>query len=303
MESLMRDTHFILALNEGDDYQPLWMEEMGTEEPHPKSPERRHYRTIWVSDVHLGTRGCKAELLLDFLKHNHSDTLYLVGDIIDGWRMKSRLYWPQSHVNVIRRVLKRAKQGTKIIYVTGNHDEFLRGYSGMSFGNIHLVDEHVHVGPNAQRYWVIHGDAFDRIVMDQKWLALLGDLAYETLLKLNVLMNRMRALFGMEYWSLSAYLKYRVKQAVNFIGNYEKTLARECRKRGYQGVICGHIHHPEVRMIEDIQYGNSGDWVESCSALVEDQDGRLEVVYWKPAQKKKKDADAEQTASPEVQPS
>lgn len=264
-------------------HMPEWVEETEKDDPHPESQEIRKHRSIWISDVHLGTKGSKAELLSDFLKYNDCETLYLVGDIIDGWRMQKKSYWPQAHVNVIRRILTRSKRGTKVIYITGNHDEFLRRYSGMSFGSILLADEYVHQAPDGSKYWVIHGDAFDGIVCNQKWLALVGDWAYETLLKINVLFNRVRKLFGLDYWSLSSYLKYKVKKAVNFISNYEQTLAYECKLRNYQGVICGHIHHPEVTMIDDIRYGNSGDWVESCSALVEDQQGNLEVIRWLPS--------------------
>lgn len=259
--------------------QPHWMQETVSEEAPLKGGQLRH-RSIWISDVHLGTRGAKADFLCDFLKHNECETLYLVGDIIDGWRMKNRMYWPQAHVNVIRRILTRSKRGTQVVYVTGNHDEFLRRYSGMSFGNIHLVDETIHTTADGRRLWVVHGDAFDSIVCNQKWLALVGDWAYESLLRFNVVFNRIRQLLGLDYWSLSAYLKYKVKKAVNFISDYEKTLAHECEKRGLEGVVCGHIHHPEVTMIGNVQYANSGDWVESCSALVEDQQGQLEIVYW-----------------------
>lgn len=259
---------------------PHWVEETEKDDPHPDSNTIRKHRSIWISDVHLGTRGSKAELLADFLKHNDCETLYLVGDIIDGWRLKKKIYWPQTHVNVIRRILTRSKRGTRVIYITGNHDEFLRRYSGMSFGNIYLADEYVHQSPDGSKHWVIHGDAFDSIVCNQKWLAFIGDWAYESLLKLNVVLNRARKILGMDYWSLSSYLKYKVKKAVSFISDYEKTLAYECKRRGYQGVICGHIHHPEVTMIDNMRYANSGDWVESCSALVEDQQGNLEVIRW-----------------------
>ena len=266
--------------NQSFELTPEWLTKTLQDAPQPDCKKSRKFRSIWISDVHLGTKGSKAEYLADFLKHNDCETLYLVGDIIDGWRMKNKAYWPQAHINVIRRILTRAKRGTNVVYVTGNHDEFLRRYSGMSFGNIHLVDEYVHKTPDGKKFWVIHGDAFDGVVCNQKWLALLGDWAYETLLKVNVVFNRLRHAMGMDYWSLSAYLKYRVKQAVNFISSYEQTLAAECKKRDLDGVICGHIHHPEVTMIDDIQYGNSGDWVESCSALVEDFTGNLEILRW-----------------------
>lgn len=263
-----------------EDNTPEWMQQTLSDCPPKDHQKNRSYRSIWISDVHLGTRGAKADYLCDFLKHNECETLYLVGDIIDGWRMKKKAYWPQAHINVIRRILTRAKRGTRVIYVTGNHDDFLRRYSGMTFGNIELVDEYIHTAPDGQRYWVIHGDAFDGVVCNQRWLAIVGDWAYEAVLKLNVIFNRARQALGMDYWSLSAYLKYRVKTAVNFISDFEKTLAQECRKRGLQGVVCGHIHHPEVSTIDDIRYANSGDWVESCSALVEDFDGALNIVRW-----------------------
>ena len=259
---------------------PEWMSEPACEEPHPHCNIRKKHRSIWISDVHLGTRGSRAELLCDFLKYNDCETLYLVGDIIDGFRMKKKAYWPQAHINVIRRILTRSKRGTKVVYITGNHDEFLRRYSGMLFGTIHLVDEYIHHSPCGKKYWVIHGDAFDSVVCHQKCLTMVGDWAYESLLKFNALLNRVRNALGMDYWSLSSYLKYKVKQAVKFISSYEQTLVRECKKRDLQGVICGHIHHPELSMIEGIQYGNSGDWVESCSALVEDHQGNLEIIRW-----------------------
>ncbi len=267
------------ALLNGQIPHPHWMREEISKDT-PATGKRRRHRSIWISDVHLGTRGSKADFLCDFLKHNDCETLYLVGDIIDGWRMQKRAFWPQAHINVIRRILTRSKRGTQIVYVTGNHDEFLRRYSGTSFGNIHLVDETIHTTADGRRLWVVHGDAFDTIVCNQQWLALVGDWAYEGLLRFNVIFNRFRQLLGLDYWSLSAYLKYKVKKAVSFISDYEKTLARECQRRGLQGVVCGHIHHPEVTTIGDIQYANSGDWVESCSALVEDRHGNLEIVYW-----------------------
>lgn len=267
---------------------PEWMDAASFDDSLEDAESRKKHRTIWISDVHLGTSGAKADLLSDFLKYNDCETLYLVGDIIDGWRMKKRAYWPQEHVDVIRRILTRSKRGTNVVYVTGNHDEFLRRYSGMSFGNIHLVDEFVHTSISGKKYWVVHGDAFDAVVCNQKWLAVIGDVAYETLLKINVYVNRVRRLLGKEYWSLSSYLKYKVKKAVSFISDYENTLAKECKKRGLDGVVCGHIHHPEVSDIDDIKYANCGDWVESCSALVEDYQGNIEVIRWLELEKPKR---------------
>lgn len=244
------------------------------------SLRRQHYRTIWISDLHLGTKGCQAEALIRFLKIHSCDRLYLVGDIIDGWRMKKNVYWPQAHVNVIRRILTLSKRKTEVIYITGNHDEFLRKYGEASYGNIHICDEAVHEAANGQRYLVLHGDKFDTVVRYHKWIAHMGDVAYETLLVLNRWFNEARKIFGMEYWSLSKFLKHQVKQALSFITDYEETLAYECRRRGFDGVVCGHIHHPEIRDIGDVKYLNCGDWVESCSALVEDHLGNIRVIHW-----------------------
>lgn len=240
------------------------------------------YRTIWVSDVHLGTRGCKADYLIDFLKNNDCETLYLVGDIIDGWRMRRGVYWPQSHSNVIRRVLTKAKRGTDVIYIAGNHDEFLRDYLewDLHFGNIEIHNEYVHETIDGKKLWVIHGDQFDQIAKYAKWLAFLGDYAYSVLLWSNIWFNKARRIFGFSYWSLSSYLKNKTKQAVNFVGRFENAVAHECVKKGYDGVVCGHIHKAEIREIEKIIYCNDGDWVESCSALVENFDGSLEIVKW-----------------------
>lgn len=241
---------------------------------------RRHYRTIWISDLHLGTRGCQAEALISFLKAHSCDHLYLVGDIIDGWRMRRNAFWPQSHINVIRRILTLAKRGAEVTYVVGNHDEFLRDYDTASFGNIHLCDRAEHRTRDGRRLLVIHGDQFDAVVCCHKWVARLGDLAYETLLVLNRWFNVLRRRFGYGYWSLSAYLKHRVKRAVSYICEYEEALARECRQQGFDGVVCGHIHHPEIRDLGEVRYYNCGDWVESCSALVEDEDGQIRVLRW-----------------------
>ncbi|WP_210396536.1 UDP-2,3-diacylglucosamine diphosphatase [Motiliproteus sediminis] len=243
---------------------------------------RRHYRTIWISDLHLGTRGCQAEALTQFLKQHSCDHLYLVGDIIDGWRLRKSAYWPQSHVNVIRRILTLAKRGTEVTYVIGNHDEFLRSYDAASYGNIHLTNEAQHLTASGRRLLVIHGDQFDAVVRCHRWLALLGDAAYEILLVLNRWYNAMRRRLGYGYWSLSAYLKQKVKRAVSYIGEFEQALARECRQRGFDGVVCGHIHHPEIRDMNGVGYLNCGDWVESCSALVEEADGSIRVIRWLP---------------------
>jgi len=240
------------------------------------------YRTIWISDVHLGTRGCQSEFLLDFLKHNESQTLYLVGDIVDGWRMKRSWYWNQSHNDVVQKVLRKARKGTEVIYIPGNHDECLRDYatSEMELGGIRLQDEAIHITASGKRLLVVHGDAFDGVVKYAKWLAYLGDWAYSAMLHLNLAFNHLRRHLGYGYWSLSAYMKSKVKNAVEFVGNYEQALVEEARRRGVDGIVCGHIRTPEMRMIDGILYCNDGDWVESCSALVEHFDGRLEIVMW-----------------------
>lgn len=237
-------------------------------------------RSIWLSDVHLGTRGCRAEALADFLKHHRCDQLFLVGDIVDGWRLKTRMYWPQTHSNVIRRVLTKARRGCRVVYVTGNHDEFLRRYSRLELGNIILCDSAEHVTADGRRLLVIHGDQYDAVVQAHKWLAFLGDKGYELLLILNRWFNRFRERFGFGYWSLSAAVKHRVKKAVSYISDFEDAVAWDCRRRGFDGVVCGHIHHAEIRDFDGVTYYNCGDWVESCTALVEHHDGTIELRRW-----------------------
>lgn len=241
---------------------------------------KRHFRTIFISDVHLGTRGCQADHLIDFLKSHTCDKLYLVGDIIDGWRMKSAMYWPQSHSNVLRRLLTLAKRGTEVIYVTGNHDEFLRRYSDHSFGNIRLVDRAEHLTADGRKLLVVHGDEYDVITRYHRWIAFLGDMGYNFLLEVNRVNNWLRERLGYGRWSLSAWVKHRVKRAVNFICEFEDAVAQDCEKEGFDGVVCGHIHHAEIRRIGAIEYLNCGDWVESCTALLEDEHGNIELLDW-----------------------
>lgn len=241
-------------------------------------------RAIFISDLHLGTPGCQAQELLAFLKAHPSDYLYLVGDIVDGWQLRRRWYWPQAHNDVVQKLLRRARKGCRIVYVPGNHDEFARGFIGHQFGGIEVVEEAVHVTVDGRRLWVMHGDYFDGVIQCAKWLAYVGDSLYEFTLKLNRYLNHLRARLGLPYWSLSAYLKLKVKKAVNFISDFEVAVANEARRRGHQGVVCGHIHHAEMREIDGILYCNDGDWVESRTALVEHHDGRLEVLHWRPTQ-------------------
>ena len=238
------------------------------------------FRAIFISDIHLGTRGCKADFLLDFLKHTESDKLYLVGDIIDGWRLKKGWYWLQSHNDVLQKILRKARKGTDVIYVPGNHDEFARDYIGLEFGSIKVRRDVLHKGIQGKRFLVMHGDECDGVMIYAKWLAVLGDGAYSAALALNNWLNSARRILGLPYWSLSKYLKQKVKNAVQFMSNYEKEMARFAKDRGVDGVICGHIHHAEIKEIDGITYCNDGDWVESCTALVEHYDGRFEIVAW-----------------------
>ena len=243
-------------------------------------PPARHYRAIWISDTHLGTPGCKAAYLLDFLKHHECDTLYLVGDIIDGWQLRRGWYWHQSHNDVVQKVLRKARKGTRVVFIPGNHDEFARQFIGLAFGEIDVMEEAVHVTADGRRLWVTHGDQFDGVVQNARWLAYLGDTLYTFALHLNHWCNRVRGRMGLRYWSLSQYLKHRVKNAVSFICDFERVLAEEARRRGYDGVVCGHIHKAEIRDIDGLLYCNDGDWVESLTALVETPQGELSLVTW-----------------------
>ena len=240
----------------------------------------KNYKNIFISDIHLGSKACQAELLLDFLKHNDSEKLYLVGDIVDGWRLKRKWYWPQSHNDVVQKILRKARKGTEIIYVPGNHDEGLRRYIGTHFGGIEVRPTDIYEAVNGDKYLVLHGDSFDNVMLYARWLASIGDHAYDLVLRLNTVFNGLRRLMGLRYWSLSSYLKIKVKNAVQFISEFERVLVQEAQKAGVQGVICGHIHHAEMKQYGDIIYMNDGDWVESCTALVEHFDGTWEIVFW-----------------------
>lgn len=238
------------------------------------------FRTIWISDLHLGTPGCQAEKLLDFLKYHDSEYLYLVGDIIDGWQLKRRWFWTQSHNDVIQKVLRKARKGTRVTYITGNHDEAARQFAGLAFGGINIRNEVVHTLVDGRKFLVIHGDLYDGIVLYAKWLAVIGDQLYALILKLNRWFNHIRAKLGFPYWSLSQYLKHKTKNAVNFMTKFEDAVAREARKRGLHGVVCGHIHKAQIKAIDGITYCNDGDWVESMSALVETFEGELRIIEW-----------------------
>ncbi|MBK1723867.1 UDP-2,3-diacylglucosamine diphosphatase [Thiocystis violacea] len=238
------------------------------------------YRSIFLSDVHLGSRGCQAQFILDFLRSTQCRQLYLVGDIIDLWAMKTGLYWPDAHNQVVREIFEKARAGTQVIYIPGNHDDLFRDHLDARFGDVVVRDEIVHTTADGRRFLVLHGDKFDGVVQHSLWLAKLGSRAYDHLLALNASLSWLRSLFGLRYWSLAGYLKHKVKNAVSYIGSYEHAVATEAERRELDGMICGHIHHAEMRDIQGVTYCNCGDWVESCTALVEHHDGRLELLRW-----------------------
>jgi UDP-2,3-diacylglucosamine pyrophosphatase LpxH len=249
-------------------------------DPKVGDPAVNHYRALFISDMHLGTRGCQAELILDFLRHNDADTIFLVGDILDGWRMRASFYWPQAHNDVIQKLLRKVRRGSRMVFVPGNHDEFARQFAGLTFGGIRIVRNAKYTTADGKRFLVMHGDEFDVVVRHSKWLAFFGDWAYDFAILVNTHFNAVRRRLGFPYWSFSAWAKLKVKNAVNFIGSFEKALAEEARRRGVDGVICGHIHHPTIRDVDGVTYVNTGDFVESCSYIVEHWDGRLEVMRW-----------------------
>ena len=252
--------------------------------PEPEGNARRRYRTVWISDGHLGTRGCNAGLLIDFLDNVDSETMYLVGDIIDGWRLKKKFYWPSAHNDIVWRIMKRARRGTRVVYIPGNHDEMFRQFTGLDFGGIAIRRAAFHDTADGRRLMVLHGDEFDAVMLSHRWLAFVGDHAYHLMMRLNLAVNAVRRALGLPYWSLSKAAKHKVKNAVEFIGKYEEVVARAAGERGVDGVVCGHIHTAEFRAFEHngrrIEYWNDGDWVEGCNALVEHHDGRMEILHW-----------------------
>ena len=244
------------------------------------SRRKNRYRTIWISDLHLGTRNTRSTELLDFLECNDADYLYLVGDIIDGWALRRNWYWPQVHNDVIQLLLHKARKGTRVVYIPGNHDEFARDFLNVRFGGITVKDEAIHTALDSRQFLVIHGDQFDGIIKHARWLSTLGASFYYLLLKLNRWLNFARRRMGLPYWSLSAYLKNKTKRAVQFMADFENAVAREARAYGVEGVVCGHIHRAEMRTIDGIEYCNTGDWVESGTALVEHVDGQINLINW-----------------------
>jgi UDP-2,3-diacylglucosamine pyrophosphatase LpxH len=263
----------------------------------PRDGASLRVRTAWISDVHLGTPGCRADALLDFLKHVDCDLLFLVGDIVDGWQLRRSWYWPQAHNDVIQKLLRKVRKGTRVIFVPGNHDEFARRYFEHEFGGIEVVEDWTHTTADGRRLWITHGDLFDGVIQCAKWLAYVGDTLYGVALHLNRHVNSLRARLGLPYWSLSKYLKLKVKRAVNYVSDFEVAVAREAHRRGADGVVCGHIHHAEMRMIDGTLYCNDGDWVESLTALVEHADGRLEILDWS-----RRDAHGLPKSAPAIEP-
>jgi UDP-2,3-diacylglucosamine pyrophosphatase LpxH len=246
-----------------------------------ESDEKHIYRTIWLSDIHLGSPGCQALYLLEFLRVHRAETLYLVGDIIDGWQLRKGWYWPQSHNDVVQKLLRMARKGTRVIYIPGNHDELSRQFIGLCFGGIEIAEDALHITADGKRLLITHGDLFDGVMQHARWLAHLGSWIYEWLLKFNRWLNAVRQRFGLPYWSMSQYLKHKAKRATTFISDFEHVMTAEARRRGCDGVVCGHIHKAEIRTIDGTLYCNDGDWVESLSALVETQEGELRLVHWR----------------------
>ncbi|MGI8819900.1 MAG: UDP-2,3-diacylglucosamine diphosphatase [Chthoniobacterales bacterium] len=247
-----------------------------------QAPRVRQALTAWISDVHLGTRSSNPGALLEFLRDYELETLYIVGDLIDVWQLRRGVYWPQPHNDVIQKILRKARKGTRVIYIPGNHDEFVAGFEG-HYGHITIQRQAIHLTADGRRILVIHGHELDTVVQNARWLAFAGDLGYQFLLSLNPAINFVRRRFGFGYWSLSAYVKKRVKDAVSFIGEFEKAIVRYARTEEVDAVLCGHIHSAAIRQMGDVTYYNCGDWVETCSALVEDERGAIELVSYHPA--------------------
>lgn len=239
-----------------------------------------HYPAIFLSDIHLGTKGCQADRLIDFLTKHSCDKLYLVGDVVDGWQLKSNFHWPEEHGDVLRHFLAMTARRTRIYYIVGNHDEMLRRFTGLELGNVSLLEEVEHRCHNGERLLVIHGDQFDQVTSNHRTLAVLGAVGYNILQRTNGIVNFARGLFGYPPWSLSAWAKSRVKQAVGARGNYEQRVSEYCRAKGYDGIVCGHIHRADISEMGGVRYMNCGDWVESCTALVEDSRGEFRILNW-----------------------
>ncbi|MBQ4879414.1 UDP-2,3-diacylglucosamine diphosphatase [Pseudoalteromonas luteoviolacea] len=242
--------------------------------------EQTYYPSIWISDVHLGYKDCKAEFLLDFLNCTRCDTLYLVGDIVDLWSLKRQFYWHPSHYQVLECIQKKAESGTRVIYIPGNHDETFRNYVDMTLFNVEVHHTYVHTTSAGKRFLLLHGDDFDSATRYNKLISIIGDQAYDFLLFLNRWTNRVRKLYGGHYWSLASWLKNRVHKARAAIAAFEQAAVHEAKKQGMDGIICGHIHQPRINVTDGIVYCNDGDWIENCTALVENEQGRIELLHW-----------------------
>ncbi len=243
--------------------------------------ETNQYRTIWISDLHIGSTQCQADVLLDFLKHNDSENLYLVGDIIDFWALSKKMYWPTSHNTIIQKILRKARHGTHVTYIPGNHDENVREYNNYVFGDIEVINTAYHTTADGKKFMIVHGDEYDTIAQYHQWIAKLGSNGYDFLLQVNRLIRFVRRLLGVQsHFSLAAYIKYKVKNIVQFISDYEENIVNTLKKEAVDGVICGHIHHAELKMIGGFYYINTGDFVESCTAIVEHFNGELELIHW-----------------------
>jgi len=240
----------------------------------------KSYKTVFISDIHLGTKMSQADKLLDFMKTFECEKIYLVGDIVDCWAMSKKNIWNQFHNDVVQKLLRKARKGTEIIYIPGNHDDVMRNYCDNEFGHVIITNEAIHLGVDGKLYLVTHVDQFDIVMKNAEWLAHLGSWAYDVSISMSVMLNKIRNLLGLSHWSLSSYLKYKVKESVNFIGDYEETLTKYVKNKGLNGIICGHIHHANIRDIDDVRYMNCGDWVESCTALVEHHNGTFEIIRW-----------------------
>ncbi len=240
----------------------------------------RRVRALFISDVHLGMRPTRVAQFIDFLRSHDAETIYLVGDILDGWRLSKAWFWPTQYNEIVQIFLDKAAAGARIVYLPGNHDEFIREYLGTYFGDVEFVDRTIHTTAQGKTYLVMHGDQFDVVVAHAKWLAYVGDWAYRLALRVNIVINWVRRRLGLQYWSLSAWAKHKVKNAVSVIGRFEEALSLEARQSGVDGVICGHIHHADMHNRLGIHYINTGDWVESCTAVAEEFDGQFELIQW-----------------------
>lgn len=243
--------------------------------------QEKQVRSIFLSDIHLGTHGCQAERLLDFLRYHESENLFLIGDIVDFWAMSRSIHWTSTQNTVVQKVLRRARKGTQVVFIPGNHDEALREYIGTTFGDIRLESDWIHETADGRRFLLLHGDEYDQVTRHHRWVAVLGDVAYNALVRINGGLSRIRRRLGISgYWSLAGYAKRKVKTAVSFIFDFEDSVMHGARERGVDGVICGHIHWASMREVDGLTYVNCGDWVDSCTAIVEHLDGRLELIHW-----------------------